>query len=160
MTDGRGELINPRRRIPDLALPSAPAGEPCRLRAPGRRSPLLVLVHGASCAACGEFVARLEAETAPIEEWDGSPLVIAPEDLAGAGGLRSRTRLPVLADPERRLAAALSIHPPALVVADQWGEVHEVHEAGEDHRFPAPAEVVAWLRYLAIQCPECQGEAF
>lgn len=160
MTSGRGELIDPPRRLPELALPRAPGGEPCPLRAPGRRSPVLVLVHGDGCAACGEFVARLEAEIQSIEEWDGRPLVIAPEDLARAGGLRLRTGLPVLADPERRLGTALSVRPPALVVADQWGEVHEVHPAGEDHRFPEPDAVVAWLRYLAVQCPECQGEAF
>jgi hypothetical protein len=160
MTSERGDLTNPQRRLPDLALPRAPGGEPFRLRAPGRRSPLLVLVHGAGCAACGEFVARLEAEGDSIEEWDGRPLVIAPEDLAKAGDLGRRTSLPVLADPERRLGSALSLGPPAVVVADQCGEVHEIHEAGEDHRFPEPDAVVAWLRYVAIQCPECQGEAF
>lgn len=160
MTSDRDGLTSPRRRLPDLALPLAPGGEPCRLRAPGRRSPLLVLVHGAGCAACGDFVRRLEADSQSIEEWDGRPLVIAPEDLARAEELRHRTRLPVLADPERRLGTALSVRAPAVVVADQWGEVHEVHEAGEDHRFPEPDAVVAWLRYLAIQCPECQGEAF
>lgn len=156
----RGELINPQRRLPDLALPQVPGGEPCRLRPPGRRSPVLVLVDGAGCAACSEFVARLEAEIRSIEEWDGRPLVIAPQDLARAGDLRTRTSLPVLADPDRRLGTALSVGPPAVLVADQWGQVHEIHEAGEDHRFPEPDAVVACLRYLAIQCPECQGEAF
>lgn len=156
----RGELINPQRRLPDLALPLSPGGEPRPLRPPGRRSPVLVLVHGAGCAACGEFVARLGAESRSIEEWDGRPLVIAPEDLARAGDLRTRTSLPVLADPERRLDRALSVGPPAVVVADQWGQVHDLHEAGEDHRFPEPDAIVAWLRYLAIRCPECEGEAF
>lgn len=160
MTSDRGELTNPQRRLPNLALPRAPGGEPCPLRPPVRRSPVLVLVHGAGCAACVEYVARLQAEAGRIEEWNGRPLVIAPEELARAGDIGARTGLPVLADPERRLGAALSVGPPAVVVADRWGEVHEVHEAGEEHRFPEPDAVVSWLRYLAIQCPECQGEAF
>ena len=28
-----------------------------------------------------------------------------------------------------------------------------------EHRSIAPEELIEWLRYLAIQCPECQGEA-
>src|SRR5690606_28775006 len=32
-------------------------------------------------------------------------------------------------------------------------------EAGDDHRFLPPEELVEWARYLAVQCPECQGEA-
>lgn len=48
---------------------------------------------------------------------------------------------------------------PGVLVADKWGEVHVV--AGDDAAggLPTPDELVEWLRYVQMQCPECQGEA-
>ncbi|HKP74292.1 MAG TPA: hypothetical protein VJT67_02060, partial [Longimicrobiaceae bacterium] len=81
-------------------------------------------------------------------------MVVAP-----AGEPSPWVPFPLLLDAEGRVAAALGVRAPAVVVADQWGEVHEVFEAGEEHRFPRPGEVETWVQYLAIECPECQGEA-
>ncbi len=44
-----------------------------------------------------------------------------------------------------------------LAVVDEWGEVFEVVRFGADHGFPAPSGVVEWTRFVAIQCPECEG---
>ncbi len=154
--EARTELTRPSRRIPDFALATR-SGTPRRLRAGGRRSPVLVLVHPGACAACAAFIAQLDAASAALGEWDGDVLVITPDELPA--GDDAATAIPVLSDPEQRLAASLVIAPPAVVIADQWGEVHESTEAGDEHRFPAADEIEGWLRYLAIQCPECQGEA-
>lgn len=157
MSADRDDLINPERRLPDLALPSVPDGQPVPVRASGRRAPVLVLVHGGGCAPCGEFIHRLEEARQELEDWDGRVLVIVPEaaETAPGGGA-----FPVLADAEQRVAAAFGTQPPAVVIADQWGQVQEVHEAGEGHRFVEVREIVGTVRHLAIQCPECQGEAF
>lgn len=136
---GRDELTTPGRRLPDLDLPSAD-GKGMRILPSGRRSHLIVVVHERRCPACEAFVRSLEAEREEIESWDGRVLAVR--------------------DPERRLGDALGLETPAVVVADQWGEVHLAHAAGDEHAFPTPAELVQWLRYLAIQCPECQGEAY
>jgi len=153
MMAARDELVHPARRLPDLALPSA-SGSMVRLRGGGRRSPVLVLVHARRCAACDAFVARLGSAAAALREWDGEVLVIAP-----AGEPAPGSDFPFLHDPEARVASALGVRAPAAVIADQWGEVHEAREAGEEHRFPTEAEIEEWLRFLAIQCPECEGEA-
>jgi hypothetical protein len=158
MTDARAPLTRPHRRLPDLAL-STPSGAPRRLRPGGRRSPVLVLVHPGGCGACAELVAHLHAASAALKEWDGDVLVITPDRAEDVGDSPSTPSFPILLDPEQRLASALGLTPPAVVIADQWGEVHEAWEAGEGHRFPGVAEIEGWLRYLAIQCPECQGEA-
>ncbi|MFL5386364.1 MAG: TlpA family protein disulfide reductase [Longimicrobiaceae bacterium] len=150
----RDERVNPGRRLPDLALPSASGGVH-RLRGGGRRSP--VLVHASPCAACDAFVARLGHAAAALREWDGEVMVVAPAD--GGGEPARDPGFPLLRDPEARVASALGVRAPAVVIADQWGEVHEAREAGEEHRFPTEAEIEQSLRYLAIQCPECQGEA-
>lgn len=157
MTEARNSLTNPGRKIPDFAFATR-SGAPRSLRAGGRRSPVLVLVHPGTCETCAEFIQRLGAASAALNDWDGDVVVITPEtpDDSGSGSI---DRFPVLFDPEQRLASSLSITPPAVVIADQWGEVHEVAEAGAEHRFPSADEIESWLRYLAIQCPECQGEA-
>jgi peroxiredoxin len=157
MTEARIGLTQPSRRIPDFAFATR-SGTPRSLRPAGRRSPVLVLVHPGACEACAAFIGRLRAASEMLHAWDGDVLVITPETL-GDSGNASAERFPLLSDPEQRLASALAIAPPAVVIADQWGEVHEITEAGDEHRFSGVDEIESWLRYLAIQCPECQGEA-
>jgi hypothetical protein len=154
--DARDELIHPRRRLPDLALAAA-TGAVHRLRGAGRRSPVLVLVHAPPCAACEAYVRRLERAASTLREWDGEVLVVAPA--GGAGEETPGSPFPLLRDAGDRLSTALGVRAPAVAIADQWGEVHELREAGEEHSFPAEEEVESWLRFLAIQCPECEGEA-
>ena len=43
---------------------------------------------------------------------------------------------------------------PGALVADRWGEVHFV-QAGR----PPVAELIEWLQYLQVKCPECEGES-
>jgi hypothetical protein len=45
-----------------------------------------------------------------------------------------------------------------VVVADRWGEVYYVQEAGPASGLPSPAELLEWLRFVRNECPECQGE--
>lgn len=156
MSTDRDDLVHPRVRLPDLALASADGGAPRRVRPGGRLAPVLVLVHPGGCAGCAEFVAALEEAAADLEAWDGRVLAITPDPPRPG---RAETAFPWLSDPEGRLAGTLGLAPPAVVVADQWGELHLASEAGEGHDFPAVSELEEWLQYLAVQCPECEGEA-
>ena len=149
-TIGRGD------RLPDITLRAVPTGDPVRIRPARRRSSLLVLVHGPECGRCDDFIRLLAAEADLLREWDADPVVVLPGPLVAA---RPTGPFPVLSDPESRLSGSLALRAPACVIADQWGEVQLRHEAGEDHSFPPISELVEWARFLAIQCPECQGEA-
>ena len=51
------------------------------------------------------------------------------------------------------------ISPPAVVVADRWGEIVFAVETSEVADLPAPQELIEWLTYVSNQCPECEGEA-
>jgi peroxiredoxin len=157
MSTHRDDLVNPTGRLPELRLPALSGGAAYALRL-GRSAPVLVLVHAAGCEACERFVAELDALAPELQEWDARVLVVGP-DAPGEAGPPHDSRFPRLSDPEARLASALSVRAPAVVIADQWGQVHERNPAGDDHRFPAPAELVDWLRFLAVRCPECEGEA-
>jgi hypothetical protein len=48
---------------------------------------------------------------------------------------------------------------PAVVIADQWGEVIHSQRADRGSELPAPGEIARWLTFVRHQCPECQGEA-
>jgi hypothetical protein len=149
------------RRLPDVKLASAPGGSPTPLRPPGRVSPVLVLVDRAECESCRAWLGRLAAVSADIGEWDGRVIVVVPAspDQAMRIANDAAKHFTVLGGPDRTLAARLGISIPALVIADQYGEIHHAAPLSDAHDLPDPAEVVGWLRYLAIQCPECQGEA-
>ena len=103
---------------------------PASLRGTGRQATVLLKLHGPECNACAAYVAALEKHADEIAEWDGR--VIQTRDVAG------------------QIAS--------VTIADQWGEIAVMEEAA-DHHFMEPKELITWLRYLAMKCPECEGEA-
>jgi hypothetical protein len=46
---------------------------------------------------------------------------------------------------------------PAALVADRWGEILYLESAsgGESPRFPDVNELLSWVHFAEIQCPEC-----
>lgn len=46
---------------------------------------------------------------------------------------------------------------PGVLVADRWGEI--VHVAPIDPAAIDVDDLADWVRFVQIQCPECQGEA-
>ncbi len=144
----RSDLINPGRTLPDISLPDA-TGAPRRLRASGDRSVLLILVHD-GCEECEGWVAGLGGQRGEIETWKGKATIVST---AAGGG----DPFPRLVDAEGRLASSVGVTAPAVVIADQWGEIHE---AAEGHAFLPIESTVEWIRSLATQCPECEGEAY
>lgn len=143
----RSDLINPPRMVPDITLADL-AGTPRRVRAARDHSVLLVLVHDA-CGECGAWVGKLSAERSELAAWKGEVKVVAsrPAEHPFEG----------LLDAEGRLASGLGVSAPAVVVADQWGGIHE---AAEGHAFIPIESAVEWIRHLATECPECEGESY
>jgi hypothetical protein len=56
-------------------------------------------------------------------------------------------------------AAAQLPSAPSVTIADRWGEVQHVARGGSDSDLPQPPTLVEWLEYVAMKCPECEGEA-
>ena len=159
-TSGRPRLQT-RERLPDLRLADA-SGRALPLMPPGgRQVPVVVVMDRAECEACGAFLRRLAEAEPEMRAWDGRVVAVVP----GGGDEAARVAesihapFPVLADPERKLARRMGISGAAVVVADPWGEVRYRHDTGAAHDLPDGAELVDWVRFVAIQCPECEGEA-
>ena len=47
---------------------------------------------------------------------------------------------------------------PGCAVADRWGQMQWVASAIRVADLPSPREIAAWLQFVEIQCPECEGE--
>jgi len=91
-------------------------------------------------------------------------LILLPDDAAGDVGYRA-----ALAAHMTELAAydtavvitrdAIDGAPrPGVIVADRWGEIQWVAGVERVQQLPPPSEIIEWLRYVQMQCPECQGE--
>jgi hypothetical protein len=104
---------------------------PRALRTGGRAATVLISLHERACPACSAYAEKLAAHAETIGEWDGRVKEVRDVDEDA----------------------------PAVIIADQWGEIAAVERAGATHRFMEPAEVITWLRHLAMKCPECEGEA-
>jgi peroxiredoxin len=156
----RAEAVAAGDRLPDLELEAAD-GRTTSLRARGRFGTVVVLVHDAACEACKRYLAELAAADEQLREWDGRVAALVPAALERVVEYRRAPDLPfsVLSDPERRAWAALGLAGAAVLIADQWGELRYVSPDGGGHSFLTADEVTDWLRFLAIQCPECEGEA-
>ena len=51
-----------------------------------------------------------------------------------------------------------SVPCPGVVVADRWGEIYNVQAAAQASDLPTADDLSEWVRYVQVQCPECQGE--
>jgi hypothetical protein len=90
-------------------------------------------------------------------------LVTLPEDveLGNASRLASLTRdfaelETVLVITRDRIAG---LPTPGAIVADRWGEIVHVATAPDVNDLPAASELMEWIDYVRIRCPECEGEA-
>ena len=97
-----------------------------------RKNLLLVLLPGEPSAAADLYVAQLRERMPELAAHD--TVCVVSRD--AVGGLPQ----------------------PGVVVADKWGEIHFV-ASGNVGALPATDDIIEWLRYVQVQCPECQGEA-
>ena len=47
---------------------------------------------------------------------------------------------------------------PGCLVADKWGEIVHIRAASDANELPSPEELLDWMKYVQMQCPECEGE--
>jgi hypothetical protein len=146
-------------RLPDVTLPRRGGEGSVELRRRGREGRVVVCVHGPACAACREYVSRL-AELAPaVAEWDGKVVLVEEDPTSADGPGFDAAGFEETFDPGV-LRERIGRSAPAVLIADQWGQLFAVEGAETGHDFVIqPDEVVDWLRFLATSCPECEGEA-
>jgi hypothetical protein len=120
------------QRVPDFTVAGID-GTPVRyVDVWQRRNLLLVVLPPGSSPESDRYAAQLASRTPELTAHDTVCLV-------------TRESVPAVA-------------PPAVVVADRWGEIHFAARTSGVDELPGPDELLDWLRYVQMQCPECQGE--
>ena len=114
-----------------------------------QRNLLLLLLHGAACAACARIAEELIDRRLEVEEWDSEILVIR------SGGEPFPTSISQALDSEAIAQNAYDPHSDAVIaVLDFRGRLMD----GWSLRHPEPVdwrEVTETVRWVATQEPEC-----
>lgn len=148
-------------RLPKIRLPRAGDDATVRpLRGPARDAAVVLVLHDPACDPC-RALARSLADVVPdLEVWDAGVRVVVPSAHGGGAPVHTfrdglEPDVDVLVDTGDRLADRVDVSQgPVLLIADRWGQLFHIHEAGTGHAAMEPRELEEWLKYLATQCPE------
>jgi hypothetical protein len=155
MADLPYPAIAPGVLLSGVSLPAWPDGAVINLRS-GHGPRALVTLHSSACPECQHYVREDLASGADrIAEWGGRLAIVVPGQVESANQLAEPPvdGMHFFTDPQRRVASGKAM----VVITDEWGEVYFVADAGAGHDLPTLAEIADWVRFLAIQCPECEG---
>jgi peroxiredoxin len=129
----------------------------------GRSNLVLVLTGGDSGNPELEILTEIAANYAQFRKEQAEVLAILQCDRERAVQIAHQTGLPfpLLVDEDGRIhgstgAVDRSSHPVAAIyVTDAFGEVFAVYRAADGQTMPSAQEIVKWLTFINMQCPEC-----
>lgn len=128
-----GQLYRPkRRRAPSSGATAGDVqGEPLGSVLGAHRGPRTLISIHPECEPCSRWVAaHLDPLSEIARRWGGTTALLESEVSAGTGGW--------------------------LAVLDEWDQVFHVDHFGAQHLFPELESVAEWVRFVAIQCEECE----
>lgn len=158
----RENRLHSGQMMPDFTLTTS-EGEPIRISDFRNRYNLVLIFTGdTSTEPLQDFLEDLSDRKSDIQALDARAFVIVPGDEARAARFQSRMglNLTVLADPDgsvyhrvlgidRNVLANLQVY-----VIDRFGEIYSSFETGDHESLPTADEVLSWLDFIEIQCPE------
>jgi hypothetical protein len=144
-----GTSLETDRVVPGIPMIEASSGAKVSLWDFRQRfSVVLCFLHD-RCELCAGYTRKLADLEDDLREDDARIIVVLSEpEVLG---------LPVWIDARARARQRLLGPPselPVILIVDRFGAASRSFPS-PDHAFPPPAEVVATLRHLAFQCPEC-----
>ena len=135
--------------VPAASMVDAASGADVSLRDLRQRFAAAVCFLHSGCRPCLLYARRLRGFASELHEYDSLGVIVVPE----AVDLES----PVWVDRDGRARARLlspEVPLPAVLIVDRYGAAAGSFPS-RGHSFPPPEEVVATLRHLAMECPEC-----
>jgi hypothetical protein len=142
--------LQPGDIVPGRALPRVGGGPPVRIGANRLRAQVLVVTHAEPCDECTRYVDSLaRAEALRAEKADVLALVGPEWEDGWSSPVPGVVAHPAVVEV---LAPAST---PVVAVLDRFGQLFTRVDAGDEHAFPAEADVVGCLLDIAIRCPEC-----
>ncbi|HET7026761.1 MAG TPA: redoxin domain-containing protein [Candidatus Limnocylindrales bacterium] len=154
------------RAIPLRTLASTAGGTFSLASLRGRRGAALMFGHGHDCLACLGYAKQLGRQAPALDEADAEPIIVLDGDADEAAtwirDLGDGIRLLADVDGAWRGDVARAIDRSAtdvlLVLVDRFGAPRLVSSAVEGGGLVAPSDATEWLRFVALDCPECSGE--
>lgn len=148
--------VKPRTMIPIFQLMSA-EGRPVSIwDYKGRKNLVIVFLTRDEWQLCLEFLRSTINVYHQYEEEDAVVLAIVRGNLADATAIQHDLKppFPILYDPDGRVTQRFASHPPAVFVADRYGEVHAEWAVVPEKGFPTQKEVLDALDLINLECPE------
>lgn len=155
LSPGTGELL------PDVTL-TTPSGVPVSLGQYSGRRDLVVALLGAGTAGdvLGRLLDGLARSRAAIDEEEAAVLVVRPADAARMPD-DATGAFTVLVDDDAAFhlcvgaVDAAGRAAPALFITDRFREIYHAFRPTDAEWPPSVDEVLSWLVFMNIQCPEC-----
>lgn len=153
--------------IPARSLPRADRGGDFSLESEsGLRQAAIFFAHDSTCLACYGYAKGLASQRRALAEEGAIPIVVVEDERAAASSwLREIPGdVAILADAAGAWKSAVvgTLDEPsdqtALIVVDRFLAPRVGSFASEAGGLITPEEATGWLRFLAIECPECGGE--
>jgi hypothetical protein len=144
-----GTALEKDRVVPGTRMTDASSGAEVSTRDFRQRFALAVCFLHDRCESCASYARKLGEVEGDLREVDARAIVVLSEpgvlDLPVWIDGRARAR-------HRFLGPAAEL--PLILIVDRYGAALRSFPS-PGHAFPHPGEVVATLRHLAFQCPEC-----
>lgn len=162
MVDQRTAKVQPGDSLPFFDLSEA---EGRRIQVWGYRGKCNLVIffgHSGDCAQCRQLLKLLGSTYQHIVAEEAELLIIMPTS-HDATTVKEELTLPcpVLYDDTLETYSRYGVLDEegalqaALFVSDRFGEVYHVTLSGDEHRLSSLQELMSWLRFIGIQCPEC-----
>lgn len=155
LSAGTGKLLPPANMV-------TPSGKAFSLgQFHGRRNLVVVLPGaGAASESVERLLTQLARGRAALDEEKAEVLVVLPGDADGPRDEASRA-LTVLVDEDARFYRSMGAvdaagrAAPALYITDLYREIYCAVRPGDEQWPSSIDEVLSWLVFMNIQCPEC-----
>jgi len=157
-----GEMPTKGRRFPDLVLTTA-SGRRVQLSDYRGRSNLVLLFTDEQ-RATAELLAEVARSYDQFKATEAAIIAVGQCPKHECARIEGQLRLPfaLLSDEDGRIHSAVGAsdqrgHAAAAVyVTDRYGEVFAAYRTRDGQALPGAAEILNWLGFINIQCPECE----
>lgn len=127
-----------------------------------KKNVVLAFAGDKDCDHCRVLLRSLAAGHREIRAQDAEVLAVIAGSLDDARQVKARDRLPytVVADEggrvHREVGALGEGETPVVtvLVADRFGEVYSTYRESKHQALPTVGEIVDWLQFIELQCPE------
>ena len=168
MGDQIMKTIHTGEALPFLDLPEADGGRVRVWDYRGKRNVVLFFAHGVNCSRCMELLKVLASNYKDVVAQEAEVLFVLPVTLLDAAALKHEMNLafPVLYDETRETYGRYGVISDkgepisAVLVSDRFGEVYHMALAHEEHELPSFSDIMSWLHFIELQCPECGAPAW